>query len=364
MRILLLGEYSNVHATLAQGLRKLGHEVTVVSNGDFWKNYPRDIDVSRPKGCFSGVRLYAHLLFLLPKLRGYDIVQLINPIFFELKAERLRFFYNYLRKHNRHVVLGAFGMDYYWVHECITRFPLQYSDFNIGKNIRKDPESQRYIKDWTGTPKADLCQYIAKDCDHIIAGLYEYWACYHPVFPKKTSFCPFPIVPLHLSPRPFEGKLHLFIGINKERNAYKGTDIMLKAAQKIAQEYPEKVILKIAESVPFADYVKMMEGCDAILDQLYSYTPSMNPLEAMNRGLICIGGGEAENYEILGEKELQPIMNVQPNEDSVYHTLRQLVLHPERIDTLKRESIAYIERHHDYMNVARKYIEIYEQIHG
>ena len=27
MKILLLGEYSNVHATLATGLRRLGHEV-------------------------------------------------------------------------------------------------------------------------------------------------------------------------------------------------------------------------------------------------------------------------------------------------------------------------------------------------
>ena len=47
MKILLLGEYSNVHATLAKGLRALGHEVLVVSNGDFWKNYPRDIDIKR-----------------------------------------------------------------------------------------------------------------------------------------------------------------------------------------------------------------------------------------------------------------------------------------------------------------------------
>ena len=35
MKVLLVGEYSNVHATLAEGLRSLGHEVTVVSNGDF-----------------------------------------------------------------------------------------------------------------------------------------------------------------------------------------------------------------------------------------------------------------------------------------------------------------------------------------
>ena len=40
MRILLLGEFSNVHATLALGLRKLGHDVVVASDGDEWKNYP------------------------------------------------------------------------------------------------------------------------------------------------------------------------------------------------------------------------------------------------------------------------------------------------------------------------------------
>ncbi len=50
MKILLMGEYSNVHATLAEGLRKLGHQVTVLSNGDFWKNYPRDIDLVRKPG--------------------------------------------------------------------------------------------------------------------------------------------------------------------------------------------------------------------------------------------------------------------------------------------------------------------------
>lgn len=48
MKILLLGEYSNVHNTLAEGLRQLGHQVTVASNGDFWKNYPRDIDLQGP----------------------------------------------------------------------------------------------------------------------------------------------------------------------------------------------------------------------------------------------------------------------------------------------------------------------------
>ena len=89
MKILLLGEYSNVHATLRKALIQLGHQVTLISNGDFWKNYPRDIDLSRTPGRWGGVCYTARLLTLLPRLRGYDVVQLINPMFLELKAERI-----------------------------------------------------------------------------------------------------------------------------------------------------------------------------------------------------------------------------------------------------------------------------------
>ena len=41
MRILLIGEFSNVHATLAESFRKAGHEVLLVSDGDDWKDYKR-----------------------------------------------------------------------------------------------------------------------------------------------------------------------------------------------------------------------------------------------------------------------------------------------------------------------------------
>jgi glycosyltransferase involved in cell wall biosynthesis len=361
MKILLIGEYSNVHATLAEGLRELGHSVTVISNGDFWKNYPRDIDVTRKPGMLGGITLMARLYTLLPKMRGYDIVQLINPIFFELKAERLFWFYRYLRRHNKRVYLGAFGMDWYWVHTCTYEKPLRYSDFNFGDKVRTDAEAVIYQQSWLGTAKEQLNQMIARDCDGIIAGLYEYWACYHPVFPDKTTFIPFPIrMPEKYSTeRAQKSKVVLFIGINKERSAYKGTDIMYKAAKDIQQKYPHCTKLVVAESVPFAQYQQMMESSDAILDQLYAYTPSMNPLLAMSKGIICIGGGEPENYEIINETQLRPIINVEPTYDSVYHELEQLVLNPDRIPQLKRQSVDYVAKHHDYLKVARQYLDFW-----
>lgn len=361
MKILLLGEYSNVHATLAEGLRLLGHQVTVISNGDFWKNYPRDIDVSRGQGRLAGLQLMLKLCQLLPQMKGYDVVQLVNPIFFELKAQRLFWFYSYLSKHNRKVFLGAFGMDWYWVHTCTTTMPLRYSDFNFGKELRRDPEALKYQYEWLGTAKQRLNQHIAAHCDGIISGLYEYWACYHPAFPDKTTFIPFPVKPADnpRTDRVKRSKVVIFIGINRERSAYKGTDVMLHAALDLRQKYNFRMKLEIAESLPFDEYQQMMEGSDAILDQLYSYTPSMNPLLAMSKGIICIGGGEPENYEIIHENELRPIINVEPTYESVYHELEQLVLHPERIPELKRQSVEYVRRHHHYLKVAQQYLDFW-----
>ena len=373
-----MGEYSNVHATLADGLRKLGHQVTVVSNGDFWKNYPRDFNMARRPGKLGGILLLLKLYTIVHKLRGYDIVQLINPMFLELKAERIFPIYRYLRRHNKKVILGGYGMDYYWVKVCCNDKPLRYSDFNMGEKLRITADAEKEKKDWLGTAKERLNRMIAEDCDGIVTGLYEYWVCYQPSFPQKTTFIPFPIKPQFITSENSNSYIHvenhqvlplntpkkvkLFIGINKSRSEYKGTDIMLKAAQAIAKKYPDKTKLQIAENIPFVEYVKIMNGSDAILDQLYSYTPSMNPLEAMARGIICIGGGEPENYEIIHEDKLRPIINVLPNYESVYQELEHLVLHPELIPLLKQQSIEYINKHHDYIKVAERYEAFYQKL--
>lgn len=364
MKILLLGEYSNVHATLAEGLRALGHQVTLASNGDFWKDYPRDVDLSRSEDKLGGLKLLAKVYANLPRWRGYDVVQLINPMFLELKAKRIAPIYRYLRRHNGKMVLCAMGVDWYWVHECTHRKPLRYSDFNIGDQVRKDDAAVREQRDWLGTAKERLNRMIAADCDAIVAGLYEDYVCYEPYFPEKLSFIPLPIkMPTKTAGQ--TAAIHhppvtkIFIGISKGRSAYKGTDIMLRAAEDVQARYPDRMELVKVEGIPFAEYQRLMDGSDAILDQLYSYTPSMNPLLAMSKGIICIGGGEPENYEIINEHELRPIVNVQPDYDSVHHELEQLILHPERIPLLKQQSVEYVSRHHEYIKVARQYEALY-----
>ncbi len=369
MRILLLGDYSNVHATLAEGFKALGHECVVASDGDGWKNYPRDIDLKREYGLRGNASYLWRLMKALPQMKGYDVVQLINPMFLELKAERIAPIYRYLRRHNGKVVLGSFGMDYYWAYVNTYERPLRYSDFNFGDTIRTDHEAELYRHEWIGTPKETLNRMIAEDCDGIVAGLYEDWVTYRQVsnLQDKVVFIPLPIrvdngQQTTDNRQQTTDNCHLFIGISKNRSAYKGTDIMLKAAQAVQEKYHERLILQVAEGVPFSQYQEMLNGSDAILDQLYSYTPAMNSLLAMSKGIINIGGGEPENYDILGETELRPIINVQSTYESCYEEIEQLVLHPERIPMLQQQSIAYVQKHHDYLKVAQQYLDFYQTL--
>ena len=148
---------------------------------------------------------------------------------------------------------------------------------------------------------------------------------------------------------------------------------MLKALERVEQRYPEWVELVRVESVPFHEYVRLMDASDIILDQLYAYTPAMNALQAMSQGLVVVGGAEPEYYE-LQERELvdavavsaqglriplRPIINVEPNEESVYEQLCWLVEHRDEVTRLQKESQAFIRQYHDYIKVARQYLDFW-----
>lgn len=362
MRILLLGDYSNVHATLADGLRELGHDVVVASDGDGWKSYPRDVDLRRKN---TGLLATASFLWRLKKafrtFRDFDVVQIINPIFLPLKAERIFPYYDALRRRNKSVFMAAFGTDYYYATTALDCRTFRYSDFNLGPTLRHSSLNDTWMNDWVRGEKGRLNRHIAADCNGIVAGLYEYYIPYESAFADKLAFIPFPVESRRTEVHhpSAEGKVRFFIGIQRARTAYKGTDIMLRALERIVSDYPDLCEMVKVESVPFPTYRKLLKDSDVILDQLYSYTPGMNALEAMAQGLVVVGGGEPENYEILGEEDLRPIVNVLPDEESVYQALKNILTHRDRLPRLSADSLAYIQRHHDKVLVARRYVDFW-----
>ncbi len=361
MRILLIGEYSNLHWSLSEGLREVGHEVCVLSNGDFWKNYRRDISLVRGEGRFAGIKYLMDAIRLLPKMRGYDVVQLINPMFLELKAERIVPFYRYLRRHNKKIFLGAFGMDALWVKAGTDKKTFRYSDFNIGDKTIDNESTRELIADWSGTAKERLNYIIADDCDGIIAGMYEYHTAYKERYGYKLTHIPMPINLDNSKPPKRDDKeiIKFFIGIQKGRSQYKGTDIMLRALMRVKENYSEKCEILKAENVPFDEYSSMIENCDVLLDQLYGYSPGMNALLALAKGKIVVGGAEEEYYQIIGEEQLRPMVNVLPQEEDVYKKLEQLIQRPENINRMQEDSYTLVKKHHNHRHVAEMYLNFW-----
>ena len=369
MRILLLGEYSNLHNTLATALRALGHEVRLVSDGDDWKGYKQDVCLRRKST--KPIDTLHYLLRLHREMRnwhGYDVVQLINPVhFIDLKAERGILIYDYLRKHNKKIFLGAFGDDTFYIRNSYIDRPLRYCDFYTPTHEVTHSWNQSNIDNWLhNAGMVHSCQHIAQTCDGIIAALYEYYVAYtSSEWRDKTTFIPLPIAfppviqksDVDVIPQ----KLRFFIGIQRLRTQLKGTDILLQVAKELESRYPDRMEVIVAENLPFDEYLQLMASCDVLLDQIYSYTPAMNALQAMAMGLVVVSGGEEEQYELLGEHDLRPIVNVLPDVDDIRTKLESLILHPERIPLLRTQGIEYIRRHHSAGSIAQKYLSVYLQ---
>ena len=373
MNILLIGEYSNVHNNLAEGLRTLGHQVTLANDGNGWKHFHSDIDLHRDLTFCGRITYICRLLKAMRRMKGYDVVQLINPHCLQLKAGRVIPFVKYLRRHNKKLVVCALGEDYYYCYMHRKYKPQRYSDYNIGDKETMTAYALAQYNECVGTDKERLTRVAISQCDAIVSAIHEYWKPYDMVTDKdasgrpvrvKNHFIPLPIKMPDAPTVPGQSeKLRVFIGIQKARSEYKGTDIMLKAARALMQQYPDKMELKIAENQPFAEYKTMMDNSDVMLDQVFSYGPGMNALLALSKGIVCLSGGEPENYDLMGEKECRPIVNVTPSYDVVYRQLEKLVLMPkEKLQALKAESREYARRNHDNVRVARQYESLYQSL--
>lgn len=358
MKILLLGEYSALHSTLAEGLRLLGHNVTVASDGCKWMKNDRDVDLFR-----RGYDFYSSLQYLrrihdhFRKFKGYDIVQIKNPSFLDLNIQRNLNFYRFLLKNNEKVFLGAFGTDYFWEKLCIENKTLKYSDLFIGTK-----SLDIYKCEWLENEFQDANIEVAETCNGVISCLYEYYKAYEPHYKNKLTYIPLPINTdflLYKQKGMREDKIKFFIGIQKLKSKLKGTDLFLEEVIKIQEAYPKDVMVNKVTSLPWKEYVKIMSESHVILDQLYSYTPAMNGLIAMAQGLVLVGGGESDMYDLLKENNNRPIVNVFPSKEDIYNKLETLIQNRKFIPEISSNSRRFVEQHHNYIQVAQQYIDFW-----
>lgn len=361
MNILLLGEFSGLHYNLAKGLKKLGHSVTIASNGDYWKNYPRDIDLD-PKGPFRKIKKLFTLLFNLRYFKGYDVVQLINPNYLDSMVIYNKLFFKYLYKNNKAIFLGANGNDYYYIHAGVTG-KYSKSVFNFEK-LRNLPYIKTYVSHPLSKAYSELNIDIAQKAKGITACCAEYQIAYEEYYPDKTRFIPLPIqTEQHKYINTFSestSKIKFFLGHYKDRGELKGTDVINEALKKLEKEYPNDVELTIVDSVPFEEYHRLLNSSHILCDQLYSYGCGMNGALGLSKGLIIVGGADERMYSMFNESSNKPMIDLPVDKDELYKTLEEIVLKKDSLLEQAHKSREFAVKHHDYIKVAQEYLDFWK----
>jgi hypothetical protein len=354
--ILLLGDYSGFHFNLKLGLEKLGFNVTLISNGDNYKNIPHTKEIYRSKrnGIGRFIDDFKFLFFGIKDYYNFDVVQLVSTNIFG----GLGYFFNYLcieklKKHSGLVFLSACGTDYH-VFKVRNKLRYNYVDPAIkidyfGKNIYS--KLRVIIND----------KLVPKLVDGIIPSMYTYALAYsanHKI--RSTVMLPYfmtykPII------TPINGKIKIFHGIT--RKGFKGTEYILEALNNVALLYPDKVEITIVERLSFDNYLQHLINCDILIDQSNSYDYGMNAVIGLANGKVVLSGNEPESIA-HNNFSTNPVINILPNSEHIFSVLSELINNSEKIFSLKNQSYHHFCLHHDAVKIASKYLNIWEENHN
>lgn len=370
MKILFVGDASNLHNCLARQLRLMGHDTVVASNGSHWMETARDIDLNRRPGRLGAVRYVLDVLKALPQMRGYDIVHLSSQIFLELKPNKVRRVFDYLRHHNGKVVLSALGTDRVYYDACLDGKTYRYSDYRVGDKPSPYVMSAEYAAqhqdNWRLPVMKQYSDYLLEHIDGVVACLWEYYEAYRPLVGDRLAYGGIPIDIDSLTLRPLAQepeRVRFFIGIQRDRTVIKGTDRLLASLQRVHARYPELCEMEVVENLPYAEYTRRMRASHVLLDQLYSYTPATNALIAMAQGLVAVSGAEPEYYDLIGESTLHPIVNVTPySDDDIDRQLESIIQQKSHLPQWSRESREFVVRNNAAQVVAERHLHFWHQL--
>lgn len=375
-----MGEYSGVHNNLSQALRKDGHDVLLVSDGDSYKSFDSDHFIKykyitskiKPfnyiltgyyiflnlSGLKGSIQIVKHINYLR-KLKGYDIVQLINPIFLSGYGSIVNYFvFKYLKKNNKKVFLCALGDDYYWVKYSINK-NFNYSMFdrlNI-RTLKNYLYSLYYIY---GFFNPYLNKYIVKNVNAVIPGLYDYYLAYKD-FDHCTEIVPIIIKePSNLNkPIDYNYPIKIFHGWQYGKELRKGNDIFDKALRKIVKKYKSKVEYEVVTGLPYSEYVKRFNDSHVFIDQCLSQDMGVNALIGMQAGKVVFSGFE-EDVKNYFNINYEPLINAIPDESQIFNNIVNIIEDPSLIQQYSLNAKRFIKEFHSSEYVLEKYYRVWK----
>jgi glycosyltransferase involved in cell wall biosynthesis len=372
MKILLVGEYSRLHNSLQEGLRALGHQVMVISTGDYFKKYPSDILLQRKFdiGLARKIKIAIYLLFKFnitswhitrqffknaSSLKGFDVVQLINESSFGATPKDEIKMISFLKQNNKKLFLLSCGTDYLSVQHQLS----DVNPYSILSNYKEGRVSKiefKSILKYTTPAFKKLHQYVFQNIDGVIASDYDY---HMPLQGNKKylGLIPNPIntTKLRICKVDTKAPITIFMGINRTNYHSKGISYFEKALAIIQQKFPKKVHIEIVENLPYEQYIEKYNNAHIILDQVYAYDQGYNALEAMAKAKVVFTGAETafmQHYKL----DTPVAINALPEVDSLVIALEKLIDNPEKITEIGLAAQDFVIQHHDYKKVAQQYL--------
>jgi glycosyltransferase involved in cell wall biosynthesis len=378
MKILLVGEFSRLHNSLKEGLITLNSEVSIIATGDDFKEFPVDFSI-RPKIISSsslltfinkvffrlfkndlqllekGIRFY----FLLPKLKNFDLVQLINSDAIETYPIASRYLLKKLFNQNKKISLLICGEDTPII-DYLLKKEMKYSILSPLLADEKLKKSFNYSLKYIQPNYRKTFDFIAEKSTSIITSDLDY------EIPMKamgyqSKFIPNPINmdKIIFEPLKIKDKIIIFLGINDSSAVKKGSGFFEKALAIIKQKYPDQVEIIITRSIPYRQYIEAYNKAHILLDQVYGYDQGYNALEAMAKGKVVFTGAEVEFYSHYNLKEKVAI-NALPDVEFLVNELNFLIENPEEIIAIGKRARAFVEKEHDYIKIAEKYLDFWQ----
>ena len=378
MKILLIGEYSNLHNSLKQGLQKNGFEVTLLSTGDGFKNFDSDIPIKstlfenkflkliaklidRLIGVsLNEIEIFIKAIFKINKLKGFDIVQLINERSFGTSPRLEKTILKHIFKNNKKVFLLACGVDTVSI-KYASEKKFRYSILSpYFKNKNLKGEFKHTVK-YLNSNHLMLGEYVRDNVKGIISSDLDYHIPYEN-FNKYLGMIPNPVNIDKLKKSEINKKNKIFIlhAINSKNKIKKGNEFFEKSLMLIEEKYKNKI--KIVKTIdrPYSEHIINVNKCDILLDQVYAYDQGYNALEAMALGKVVFTGAEKEWVEFYNIKEDSVVINALPDISKIVKKLSWLIENPLQLKSISKNARKFIEEHHDYKNIANKYLKTWK----
>lgn len=356
-KVLLLGDYSAVHLTLRNGLRKLGVDCVLASEGDGYKGFETDINLSG-KGQASRVEKLKHQAQILARLKGFDVVQTVSPSlgFGVLKSLA---YIHYLKAFNQKVFSLICAPDYHIWRRYREEF-FRYSPY-WGMEQDHFKRGEKVVYDQQPFTTRTSYKLVVNAIDGLISLSSEYHQPYEG-HKKHVGMIPFPVdtESICYADNEVDGPVKILHGVQRGREHTKGSPFVLAALEKIKSQYGSRVEILEATSVPYAQWQQLQAQAHILIDQTNCFAPGMNALQAMAMGKIVLTGAEKEFLDYHGYKTQElPFFNAEPSEEQIVQVLDNLLQRQHEFVSLGRAARKYVEEHHHYLLIAKRYVKLW-----